>query len=354
MKSRIVLVAAVVLAAGGIGFLAGRGGAPSVSQGAPTAIGTAKSNTEAANTASAGTASASRTPTRAHADASLPDIGTPLRQIHDDLVRRAADGDARAACRLAAEHERCESNRLQLRAIESQEEQQARWLDGQREIPEQIRARVEQQRKRFESQRVTLGQALVACEAAPQLSPDARARYWRQAALAGHVPSMRHYASGSAFRLHDLMDALPALQTYRREAESIAVRAATGGDVVSMYALALAYANYENGRRRSFLAQSITPDLPHALAWFSVLARHPAITALPPTHPVATTVARHHAELQAAATADEAAQASRLAAAVQVRGGEPRDAALLAPGGGVRDTGPEACSADTFAGQAAR
>lgn len=351
MKHRLLIVAAAVLLTGGVGYLAGRG-APAVSGDAAEDDAASVDTGRGSETSTPAAAAADAVKTQA--DISLPDADTPLLQIHEALTRRAAAGDARAACRLAAEHERCESSRQQLRAVDEQDEQQTRWLDAQQQVTDQMRQRLTQSRNRLESRRVFLAQVLVNCEAAPPLSPADRARYWRQAALAGHLPAMRHYASGSAFRLHELMETLPALQTYRREAETIAVRAATHGDVASMYALALAYASFDDGRRRSFLAQSVTPDLPRALGWFTALSRHPAITALPKQHPVATTVARHLAELQAAATADEAAQAARLAATVQVRAAEPRDAALLVPNGAVREVGPDACSAEPLAAAAAR
>ncbi len=343
----LVIAAAAVLCAGGAGYLAGRGGqalpqTPSPAPDPAVAVADAPVDVAPGGPAAGG-------PPQLQPDMPLPGADTPLLQIHDALVQRAAAGDARAACRLAAEHERCESSRQQLRAVDAQEAQVTRSLERQPAATELMQQRATQARNRLRGRRDSLAPVLANCEAVPPLSPTERTRYWRQAAVAGHLPAMRHYASGSAFRLHELMDALPALQVYRREAEPIAVRAATHGDVASMYALALAYASFDDGRRRSFLAQSITPDLSRALGWFTALAQHPAIEALPDRHPVALNVARHLTELQAAATPDEAAQANRLAATVQVRATEPRDALMLVDNGSVREVGPDACSADPLA-----
>ncbi len=348
-SSLVFAVVAAALVAGGAGFVAGTR-APSASVPVVEHDDTPGPEPAPAPRSDEAPASAPPSPSGpARRDAPLPPADAPLAQIHDALVRRAAGGDARAACRLAAEHERCERSRVQLQAVDTRAAQQADWQARRPDLDDAARTRAERQRARTADRRAALQQVLAHCAAAPPLSPDARARYWRQAALAGHVPSLRHYASGSAFRLDDLMGALPALQTYRREAETLAVRAAEAGDVPSQYALALAYAGIEDGRRRSFLAQSITPDLPRALAWFSVLARDPAIIALPPRHPAARTIARHHAGLQAAATPSEAAEAARLAARVTAGDGSARDAFALVPNGAVRDIPVEACAEGGFA-----
>lgn len=162
---------------------------------------------------------------------------------------------------------------------------------------------------------------------------------------------MRHDAIGNAFRWHDLMDALPALQTYRREAEGSARRAAMQGDAASAYASAMAYADSDDGHWRPFLAQAITPDLSQALAWFSVLARHPDIDKLPTGHPAARSISRHLATLQAAASPAETAQAARLAERVVIPAvSDPSAGAMIRPDGGAGDIAPDACAEDRFAG----
>ncbi|MET0327607.1 MAG: hypothetical protein ABW163_02430 [Luteimonas sp.] len=342
MKQRIVLVAITVLVAGGIGILVGRAGQPAA----------AEASSDVASTPPEDGRTAPRTPASATTgravvatSAPLPPLDAPLAQIHGELRRRAAAGEAGAACRLAAEHERCEMERQHLRAVVSQVEHldSATRRDRDR-IPSEALQHRARMRTQVETQVREKTASVAQCDAAPPLSPEARARYWRQAALAGHVPAMRHYASGNGFRWHDLMDALPALQTYRREAEGIARRAALEGDAASAYALAMAYID-GGGHWRSFLAQSVTPDLTQALAWFSVLSRHPAITRLPPEHPTARSVSQHLATLQAAASPSESAQADALArtAGIPAASSDEPTEMLLRPDGGIGDIAPIAC-----------
>lgn len=348
MKHRIAWGVAIVVMAVGIGFLAGRGTHPTDVHSLDAGLQDAPGSGAEAGADAASAAFARQTP-RFAPDAPLPEFGTPLVQIHDALVRRAAAGEARAACRLAAEHEHCENARIQLRNIIAQQERAP--TPGEREAEaqggerfRQIQAwRAEQAEMRRQAETLT-----TQCDAAPSLSPEARARYWRQAALAGHVPSMRHYASGNAFRWHDLMDALPTLQVYRREAESIARRAAMHGDVGSMYALAMAYADLDGGGWRPFLSQTITPDLGEALAWFSALERHPAIIALSEDHPAVGVIRLRRAELDAAATPEERGRAARLAAAVALPMAADRRDAVVLPNGAVADLGITACDSAHF------
>ncbi|WP_101926897.1 MULTISPECIES: hypothetical protein [Luteimonas] len=349
MAPRFLLIVAALLLAGGLGFLLGR-------PGLLTGPDADASRTAAADAQREATPAASPRPARVAAAAvdiaaPLPDLDTPLAQIHDDLVRRAANGEARAACRLAVEHQRCETGRTRLRSMVARDAQDPAWQTRRLGTADsdEARAHVEAMRVQQLQARSEQAQFVAQCDEIAPLSPDARARYWRQAALAGHVPSMRHYAIGNAFRWHDLMDALPALQTYRREAEAIARRAAMQGDAASIYALAMAYADSDGGHWRPFLAQTTTPDLAQSLAWFSVLARHPAITTLPPDHPTALNVARQLATLQAAATASESARAAQLTAAVVVPDADSLEPGAIRVDGGIDDIEPGACSDTRFA-----
>lgn len=343
----VVIVLAAVLISGGVGYLTGLGVQPLPDGALPNDMTSAV--VDANSSDFVGTAATDTEPALPRVDAPLPEANAPLLHIHQALVQRAAAGDARAACRLAAEHERCETARADVRAFALEAAAHSAFIarrTSQFPNASQRAAEMNAHLERLIEEQHALA---AACDAAPPLSPAARARYWRQAALAGHLPSMRHYAVGNGFRYHDLMDALPALETYRREAEAMALRAANAGDLVSAYELAMAYANVDGSRRRTFLAQTITPDLPRALGWFSVLARHPTVAGLPARHPIAANVARRHAELQSAATADEVAEADRLTAMVQVREDAQADLALFAHGGAIRDIGPEACSSSEFA-----
>jgi len=350
MKPRLLVIAIAVLLAGGIGFLAGRGGSPAM----PTQIPDEPTGSMPDGDTAAPAQAARDTAGVRSTDHTvpLPDVGTPLAQIHDTLVRRAAAGEARAACRLAAEHERCEMERVHLRSLGVQTQQLEDLVTRGSDLqPDDAQRRLTQRREALEQQLRDKQASVAQCDAVAPLAPEARARYWRQAALAGHVPSMRHYAIGNAFRWHDLMDALPALQTYRRDAEGIASRAAMQGDAASAYALAMAYADSDGGHWRPFLAQAITPDLTQALAWFSVLARHPDIAKFPTDHPTARSIARHLATLQAAASPTETAQAARFAERVVIpAASDPSAGAMIRPDGGAGDIAPDACAEDRFAG----
>lgn len=299
-------------------------------------------------------ARSARAQARRLADQPLPADDQPLRLIHDELRSRAASGDARAACRLAAEIERCDGLRERHRGLQV-------FVDGQDAalergaFPEPLRARLTAAQQAQRAQIEQLGDGLVHCEGAPTLSAEARARTWRQAALAGHLPSMRHYASGNAFRRSDLLDALPALQIYRREAEAIAIQAAAHGDIETMRALAVAYSDGGDGRFRPFLAQVVVPDLTRALAWYQLLDSHPDIVALAPQQPQREAIARERASLEAAATPAEREAAARLAASfpnahARVAGDVPPMRRLATGNGAVQDIAPATCAESRFTG----
>ena len=277
---------------------------PRTSGAVPADHGSAAAAAPAGNEATQAAQAQQQVRAQAQADIPLPPTGQPLRLIHDDLVARAARGDARAACRLASEHERCDGLAQQRRALQVQLDRH-QLLIARSDLDESARASLDAQQAKLQAFVDNVDLQLRPCEGATPADAGTRARYWRQAALAGHLPAMRHYASGNAFRFHELMETLPALQTYRGEAEAIATRAAAQGDVPSMLALAVAYAD-GGGGYRTFLAQSVTPDLPRALAWYRLLEAHPDIRAMPADDPRRRAIADTAATLAAAATADYA------------------------------------------------
>lgn len=288
------------------------------------------------------------------ADRALPPVDQPLRLIHAELRKHAASGDARAACRLAVEFERCDGMREQHRSLLMYIEGHDATLARQ-DLPEPLRMRLTAEYAAQRARSEQLATDLVHCEGAPTLSAEARARLWRQAALSGHLPSMRHYASGNAFRRNDLLDALPALQIYRREAEAIAIQAAAHGDVETMRALAVAYSNGSDGRFRPFLAQVVVPDLVHALVWYRLLDTHPDITALAPQHPQRAAIARGRASVEAAASpAEREAAVGLMARYPQAHdrvGDEVPPLRRLATGAdAVQDLAPAACAGTRFVG----
>ncbi|TDK31015.1 hypothetical protein [Luteimonas terrae] len=339
MKKSLAVALLAVLAAAGVGYLAGQSQVPMSSPAAPDGA----ADPERAQDATPATVGADTTAGVVVSARPLPPVGTPLAQIDAELRSRAAAGEAGAACRLASEHERCEMQRVHLRALTLQSDQLTTNIEAFRG-PAEARERIVRSRERLAAPIRDTREAVALCDAVPALGPAGRARYWRQAALAGHVPAMRHYAIGNAFRWHDLLEAIPALQTYRQEAEELARRAATEGDAASAYALAMAYADSDGGHWRPFLAQVVTPDLTRALAWFSVLERHPEVTRLPADHPTARSVAHHLATLRAAATPVEIARATRLSQAVVTPSASTLpDTTTLRPDGGAGDIGPKDC-----------
>ena len=276
----------------------------------------------------------------------LPALDVPLRQSVEDLQERAAHGDALAACRIAAEYEWCERSR-QRRAMST------RQLDALRNMPprpsrDEALARRLERATRFAAE--TDREYRAHCDGAPALGAAQRANYWRQAALQGHLPSMRHYANGNAFRFDDMLDALPELARYRTEAESMAMRAANAGDMGMTYALAMGYAAGAEGGRRSFLAQAVRPDEARALVLFRRLAEAPGFADLAPRHPVRRAIGANLSGLEG--IVDPAALARAAHAMGAYRPQAAGSIAELMPhafdNGGLRDVGREACDRRDF------
>lgn len=277
----------------------------------------------------------------------LPEDGTPLRLVYAGLRQRAGSGDARAACRLAAELEQCEHVRTQLAQFDDQLAFQQEQMD--REPDPAQRARMQQGLGRFTGR----GQRLLAeaeqCDGVPPVSPVERANLWRAAALGGSLPALTQYAVGNAFRLRDTLELLPQLQIYRNEAEALALQAAQRGSVKATLALAAAYSPNRDTGRRTFLAQVVKPDPVRSLALYLQAQRVSAGEATEPATPqmaMRLGVAKRNTEvLRRNMAPDQLAQAEALAT------GWARDWA--APGamegsfsadGGTSDITPSACS----------
>jgi hypothetical protein len=92
---------------------------------------------------------------------------------------------------------------------------------------------------------------------------------WRQAALNGNEAALRQYATGNAFRRNQTLNVLPALETYVREAELLAWRAADAGDPQVAMALANVYdPGNEDVGFGVYLRQTVRPDPVAALALY--------------------------------------------------------------------------------------
>lgn len=280
----------------------------------------------------------------------LPALDVPLRLVVDDLRRRADSGDAAAACRLAAEFERCrwlaaEANTFAPTDMLLENMLMQASTEGQAASVEPLVA----DRDRA---KVAAAEAFEHCEGVAEPTASERVRHWRRAALGGHVPAMRHYAIGNAFRFDDLMEAVPELAVYRREAEQVALRAAAAGDAAAIHALAMAYLPGGSGEDwmdsgfRPFLAQVIQPDPGKALAWLYALQLYPGVDSLPEDHPLRLLPAREVPQLAARLPPAQVA-AARSAAADHARGwpAELRAPARLVvySNGGIGDVMREEC-----------
>ena len=218
----------------------------------------------------------------------LPPLDAPLRLVIDDLMRRADAGDVAAACRVAAELERCGELRLTVGAFSATRREMQRLAD---EAPEEHRHAFVSRLEEIEAMAATAADETAHCAGIQEPDPGERARYWRTAALGGHPAAVRHYAIGNAFRFDDMMGAVPELATYHNEAEAMARQAAMGGDLAMLHALAMAYLPPddtvpETARpgRRTFLAQVVRPDAGQALAVLFAMQRHPTVRGLPQAH----------------------------------------------------------------------
>ncbi|MCD9032502.1 hypothetical protein LDO32_12275 [Luteimonas sp. Y-2-2-4F] len=202
----------------------------------------------------------------------------------DELRARADAGDPLAACRLVAEADHCDQMQEVVGHLRQSMKQIERVAADQ---PERNRVS-DDMRQRMRDTLDAREQALAHCADVASPTAAERVRYARQAALAGHLPSMRHYAIGHSFRMRDIMDVLPQLEVYRREAESIALRAAAAGDLESALALASAYLGDlpAGGPFRPLLEQTLPENPGQALAWAQAALAHPALASLPDTHPL--------------------------------------------------------------------
>lgn len=205
-------------------------------------------------------------PSRASAtsEAPLPRLETPLRDSLATLRQRADAGEPAAACRLAAEFEYCHQIRHRLvAASEAMQEQEQFRINRSPGLSEETRQNM---RDMMAANSERLLKESEHCEGVPLSTPAERVHYWRQAALGGSVPALRHYAVGNAFRNNETLENLDALDVYRREAEALAWRGAASGDLLTGLALASALSPQRNELRRYFLAQAVQPDKVKALA----------------------------------------------------------------------------------------
>ncbi|CAD0364302.1 hypothetical protein ABQZ69_09640 [Xanthomonas sp. WHRI 8391] len=201
------------------------------------------------------------------ASAPLPPADVPLRQVFNELSRRAEKGDPAAACRLASELDRCDGIQQQLATYDELAWRAQRARERKVVTPNEG-ANADAWNKMLDGMAMGLVKAADRCEGIRQVSVAERVALWRQGALGGNPGALAHYAVGNAFRRRDMLELLPELQRYRKEAESMALQAASRGDLQTSLALAAAYSPRRDTGERFFLAQVVKPDLARSLALY--------------------------------------------------------------------------------------
>lgn len=281
----------------------------------------------------------------------LPAQDRPFAETREELERRAREGESRAACRLAAEHMRC----LQ---VAHRTALLAEHIGGQQAAIERIEeptARATAQSaftRHLASQEAELESMGRHCDGVTPASPDELVAHWRRAAHAGHLPALRQYASGNAFRWREMLDQLPALAQYRVEAETLARRGAAAGDAQLIAALASAYAGRNDMPHRTLLQQAVAPDRIEAIALLTHLDAAVAPRMREPAPRSGLSAWRE--ALVADATAEELAEAERRAADYAARWSRPdlSSVAISTAGprqGAVPDVAPVDCESEVFA-----
>lgn len=338
---------ALAMGAAGAWMLFGRGhsSTPEVAVVAQTGTGTAG--------ASAGIVATNNNPStslvRVKRDASgaamqwppLPSIDAPFASTAGELRRRADAGDPKAACRLAAEVDRCSRVKEQIVALDAR----------MRRMQDNPQAN-QRQRRGGPVDLVGAGERMLAedarCQGAPELAPMEKYGYLRQAALAGHIPAMVEYATGNVFRMRDTLESLPALATYRVEAEALARRAAASGDAGAMMALASAYSPDRNEGRPGLLMQVVKPDAAESLALYLQLQQQLAGETDAGSTRMRRFVEQQVSRLQELATPAQRAEAE---ARVQQRAAQWSPASFdpeSLQSGRIGELKPELCDKDNF------
>lgn len=201
--------------------------------------------------------------------APLPPLSAPLASVLPELRRRAAAGEAGAACRLAADLGNC-------RWLGARREDHARWLAERRAALEQqsVGGSAESiaEFTRVFEQQVELREASLRgnearCAGVPTATHAEVVRQWAQAARLGSHVAMRHYASGQAFDWSGILDGGNELAAFRREAPGMARALAEAGDLPMTIHLAGALAPLTS-RTRSLLGQALKEDPALSLALY--------------------------------------------------------------------------------------
>ncbi|MDR7136112.1 hypothetical protein J2X06_003330 [Lysobacter niastensis] len=183
-----------------------------------------------------------------------------LKDDYPQLIARSQNGDARATCQLATNLDFCAGA-----------EEDAKRLGEARERIEQINTSNPSKQGTLATFTELARLRGEYCVGVPTASPSERVRYWRRAAMAGHLPSLLHYASGRAFRSNETLALLDELKAFRSEALPMMKEAATSGSFQANVMLARVYSPERPPNRAALLEQAVgKKDKAKALAYFMV------------------------------------------------------------------------------------
>jgi hypothetical protein len=294
------------------------------------------------------TTDARAAPATSPASLPLPPPGAPLAGMIDDLERRARAGDARAACRLAAEIGRC-ANVSRREAYAAQAQHAPPPSGGPQADPTQIERYVEFAAR----QQVELESDQALCAGVPQERLRGAAPWMLAAARGGNQAAMLAFTSGLWPMLDPYaMRHAEVFAAYSREAERMALALVESGSPEMMRSLGMAYAA---GNPGSPLGAVVDPDPVRGHALLRLLLEHRPSGAPPvPPRPagVGVTVARALPEQRAFETLDASLDPGQRAAsdALFARLGARRDEYDARVRAGARPTRfinsiiqPEAC-----------
>jgi hypothetical protein len=162
----------------------------------------------------------------------LPPQDVPLRTVFPELERAARAGDVGAMCRLAYELQRCTDKLKNERRLIARMEFDLRNPDLEAEAeyaktdPQFAKSRI----AFFEQRQAKLETLEQVCEGVRIPTDLAPWQLLRDAARAGHVPSMLRFAREFPLRSEDVLNHLEELAAFRDEAPVFLQRAAESGD----------------------------------------------------------------------------------------------------------------------------
>ena len=199
----------------------------------------------------------------------LPPLEARLADILPELERRAAAGEAAAACRLAADRAWCGS-------LRTQREQHLAWaMDRQKtyenakpnSAPELNALALESFEKELGRREARLEAMEARCAGVAPSSPSEVAAAWRLAAELGSEAARRYWASGQAIRPDGVLDSLDELALFRARAPRMAHQLVREGDLAMTLAMANATAPIST-RTHSLLGQAVDENAALSLALY--------------------------------------------------------------------------------------